>query len=91
VVHHHGRATFVGEESGAGYYGNVSGGGVTLTLPHSGVRVRIPFIKYSCAVSGYTPEDRGLIPEHIIVPTVDDLLAGRDPVLEFALELARGP
>jgi hypothetical protein len=91
VVHHHGRATFVGEESGAGYYGNVSGGGVTLTLPHSGVRVRIPFIKYSCAVSGYTPEDRGLIPEHIIVPTVDDLLAGRDPVLEFVLELARGP
>ncbi len=88
VVHHLGRATFVGEEGGSGYYGNVSGGGVTLTLPHTGPRVRIPFIKYTCAVSGYTPEDRGLIPEHIVTPTIEDLLAERDPALDFALELA---
>jgi len=88
VVHHLGRATFVGEEGGSGYYGNVSGGGATLTLPHTGARIRIPFIKYTCAVSGYTPEDRGLIPEHIVTPTIEDLLAGRDPALDFALELA---
>jgi len=91
VVHHLGRATFVGEEGGAGYYGNVSGGGATLTLPHTGARIRIPFIRYSCAVSGYTPEDRGLIPDHVVTPTIEELLAGRDPVLDFALELARRP
>jgi len=91
VVHHLGRATFVGEESGAGYYGNVSGGGAMLTLPHTSVRIWIPFIKYSCAVSGYTPVDRGLIPDHIVVPTIEDLLAGRDPALDFALEMAARP
>ncbi len=91
VVHHLRRATFVGEESGAGYYGNVSGGGATLTLPHTGVRVRIPFIRYTCAVSGYTPEDRGLIPDYVITPTIEDLLAERDPVLDFALEMAARP
>jgi hypothetical protein len=39
-------------------------------------------------VSGYTPVDRGLIPEHIVTPTIEDLLAERDPALEFALRLA---
>jgi hypothetical protein len=91
VVHHLGRATFVGEEGGAGYYGNVSGGGANLTLPHTGARVRIPFIRYTCAVSGYTPTDRGLIPDHTVTPTIEDLLAGRDPAFEFALEMARRP
>jgi len=89
VIHHLGRATFVGEESGAGYYGNTSGGGAMLTLPNTGVRVRIPFIRYSCAVSGYEPTDRGLIPDHVVTPTIADLLAGHDPALDFALELAR--
>jgi C-terminal processing protease CtpA/Prc len=91
VIHHAGRATFVGEESGAGYYGNTSGPSALLTLPHTGVRVRIPFMRYSSAVSGYAPEDRGLIPDHEVTPTIDDLLAGRDPVLAFALGPARAP
>jgi hypothetical protein len=89
VVHHLGRATFVGEEGAAGYYGNTSGAGVLLTLPQTRLRVRIPFMRYTCAVSGYEPTDRGLIPEHEVTPTIEDLLAGRDPALDFALELAR--
>jgi hypothetical protein len=39
------------------------------------------------AVSGYEPVDRGLIPEHRVEPTIEDLLAGRDVVLEYVLEL----
>ena len=89
VVHHHGKATFVGEESGAGYYGNTSGGGATLTLPHTGLRIRIPFIRYTCAVSGYEPRDRGLIPDHPVAPTIDDVLAERDVDMEYAIELTR--
>jgi hypothetical protein len=46
-------------------------------------------MRYTCAVSGYEPTDRGLIPEHEVTPTIEDLLAGRDPALDFALELAR--
>jgi hypothetical protein len=91
VVHHLGRATFVGEEGAAGYYGNTSGVGARLTLPHTALRVRIPFERYSCAVSGYEPRDRGLIPDHVVTPTIEDLLAERDPALDLALELARRP
>jgi len=87
VVHHHGRATFVGEECGAGYYGNTSGMMVGVTLPNSGISVRVPLVRYTMAVSGYEPTDRGLIPEHHVEFTIEDLLAGRDTVLEYALGL----
>ena len=33
-AHFHKRATFIGEESGGGYYGNTSGPSLRLTLPH---------------------------------------------------------
>jgi len=89
VVHYHRRATFVGEECGAGYYGNTSGFMVGVTLPNSGLGVRIPLVRYTMAVSGYEPPDRGLIPQHRVEPTIEDLLAGRDAVLEHALGLIR--
>jgi hypothetical protein len=89
VVNHHGRATFIGEECGAGYYGNTSGMMVMLALPHSGLRVRVPLVRYTMAVSGYEPLDRGLIPEHRVEPTISDVLAGRDAVMEYALALIR--
>ncbi len=87
VVHHHQRATFIGEEGGAGYYGNTSGLMVALELPNTGLRVRIPLMRYTMAVSGYEPYDRGLIPDHHVEPTIDDVLAGTDVVMQYALEL----
>ena len=36
------------------------------------------------AVDGY-PKDRGLIPDFPVTPTIEDLLAGRDPVMDRAL------
>jgi hypothetical protein len=89
VVHHHGRATFIGEECGAGYYGNTSGMMVILQLPNSGLRIRIPLVRYTMAVSGYEPLDRGLIPEHHVEPTIEDVLTRRDAVMEYALQLIR--
>lgn len=90
VLHYAKRATFVGEEGGGGYYGNTSGLVATLTLPHTRVRVNIPMVKYTMAVEGYEPTDRGLIPDHIVIPTIDDVLAERDSQLEYALELIGG-
>jgi hypothetical protein len=89
IVHHHQRATFIGEECGAGYYGNTSGMMVMLELPNSGLRVRIPFVRYTMAASGYEPFDHGLVPEHYVEPTIDDVLAGRDVAMEYALRLTR--
>jgi hypothetical protein len=36
------------------------------------------------AVDGY-PKDRGIVPDFPVTPTIEDLLAGRDPVMERAL------
>jgi C-terminal processing protease CtpA/Prc len=90
VLHHnYPDAVFVGEESGAGYYGNVSGASVRLVLPNTGVRVNLPLMKYSSAVAGYSPADRGLIPDVEFEPSIEDVMAGRDAMLDHTLQLIR--
>lgn len=86
LIHFYKKARFVGEECGAGYYGNTSGFGAFLTLPNTRLRIGIPMIKYAMAVSGYPP-DRGIIPDYPVVPKMSDLLNGRDTEMEFVLEL----
>jgi hypothetical protein len=88
-VHFHHRATFVGEESGGGYYGNTSGAVPTVVLPNSKMRVEVPLLTYYMAVSGYKAASHGVVPDFPVAPTIADLVAGRDPALAKALELAR--
>jgi hypothetical protein len=75
---------FFGEECGSGYYGNTSGFMVLATLPATRLQVRVPLVLYTMAVDGY-PKDRGIVPDFPVTPTVEDLLAGRDVVMERAL------
>ncbi|MBN1274438.1 MAG: hypothetical protein JXB26_19425 [Candidatus Aminicenantes bacterium] len=89
IMHYQNRAVFIGEECGAGYYGNTSGIMPVLTLPHSKMRVRIPMVRYVMAVSGYPYPDRGIIPEFPFTPTIGDLLAKKDTMLNYVLELIR--
>ncbi len=89
LVHHYGKAEFIGEESGGGYYGNTSGYSPRLVLPHTGLRINIPLVRYTMAVSGYPHSDRGVIPDYPVRATIEDLLTGRDPVLAFAKALAK--
>jgi len=88
VIHYYKKARFVGEECGAGYYGNTSGFGAILTLPNTRLRLRMPMVKYAMAVSGY-PTDRGIIPDYPIAPKINDLLNGRDTEMEFILALIK--
>ncbi len=88
LMHHHQVATFIGEECGAGYYGNTSGFMPLITLPNTQIRVRIPMLRYTMAVSGY-PEDRGIIPDYPVSPTIEDLMNEEDTVMEFTLDLIR--
>jgi hypothetical protein len=46
-------------------------------------------MKYSSAVEGYTPVDRGLIPDIEIEPSIEDVLVGHDTVLEYTLRMIR--
>jgi C-terminal processing protease CtpA/Prc len=84
LFHYYKKAVFFGEECGSGYYGNTSGFMVTATLPTTRIRVRIPLVLYTMAVDGY-PKDRGIVPDVPVTPTIEDLLAGRDTVMERAL------
>jgi hypothetical protein len=85
LFHYHRKALFLGEECGAGYYGNTSGAMAEAALPRTGIRVTIPLVRYTLAVDGY-PRDRGIIPDIQVAPTIQDLLDGRDTVMERALE-----
>lgn len=84
AFHYYKKAVFIGEECGSGYYGNTSGFMVTATLPATGLRVRVPLVLYQMAVDGY-PKDRGIVPDFPVTPAIEDLLAGRDPVMDKAL------
>jgi hypothetical protein len=88
-AHYHKRATFIGEESGGGYYGNTSGGVPALTLPNTRLTLYVPLVRYNLAVRGHEAATHGVFPDHPIHYTIDELLAGTDKELTLALELAR--
>jgi hypothetical protein len=58
----------------------------TLTLPNSGVMVVVPLFQFVMAVSG-VPNDRGIMPDHPVTPTVADFVSGVDTELEYTLAL----
>ena len=88
-VHFRKRATFIGEESAGGYYGNSSGFMPRLTLPNTKVMVGVPMMTYYMAVSGYKDASRGVVPDHEVKYTIAELIAGTDKELALALELSR--
>ena len=76
-------ATFIGEETGGCEYG--IGGGVigTLTLPYTGLKVRIPMYgwRFNTIV---TDTGRGVMPDVPARMEPGDFITGTDPVLEKA-------
>jgi hypothetical protein len=89
LAHYHRRATFVGEESGGGYYGNSSGVVPALTLPNTKLIVYVPLVTYHLAVSDYKAAAHGVFPDYPISYTIEEMLAEKDKELALALELAR--
>src|SRR5262245_30619242 len=91
VAHHLKRATFIGEETGGGYYGNNSGMQTILTLPNSKARIRVPMYEYWNAVPGYDGKRRGTRPDYMVETKAANLLRGVDEQLELAMKLASQP
>ena len=88
VTHHLKRATFIGQETGGGYYGNNSGMQTILTLPNSKARIRVPMYEYWNAVPGYDGKRRGTRADYVVETKAAELLRGVDAQLEMALKLA---
>lgn len=87
-----GRAKFVGEETAGGAEVNSSGFFTIITLPNSKIDLGIPRMGFHMAnLKSSMPKDRGILPDQRIIPTAEDLLNGKDPVMEKALELVVRP
>jgi hypothetical protein len=74
--------TIVGEETGGGAYGNTAVNLPEVTLPHTGVRIRLPL--YRLVINKNIPHDgRGIMPDVFIPPSSWHLRYGIDPKMEW--------
>lgn len=77
---------FVGEEPGGNSTHVVAGEMFTLTLPNSKNRVRVPVVQ-SRVSAEISPADHGILPDHEVRNSIEDVLNGRDGVLEYTVKL----
>ncbi len=89
VVKNNNRAIFIGEETGGTYCGNTSGNFIQTVLPYSRFTVFTPTTKYTMFTTDKKNTDRGIIPDYIIKPTIEDLINKKDVQLNKAIELGR--
>lgn len=82
------KGIIIGEEAGGNPHTQVGDFEQMLVLPHSKVRIRIPLFYERMAVE-FENTGRGLIPHHIIRPSIEDKLKGKDPLMDFTLKLIR--
>lgn len=83
-------ATIIGEESGGGYFGNTSMEKSYVTLPHTKIQLEIPLVRHQLNVDpSKNPLGRGVIPDHEVSPTVEDVIQGIDRQMEWTLEFAK--
>lgn len=85
IMHSRKLATFVGEETGGGYYGNTSGYSRELKLPHSGILVRIPLLRFEMNVAKDIPFGRGVLPDYEVIPTIEQYRNNEEVSLNFIL------
>lgn len=79
----HREVTFVGEQAGGGYNGNNGGSFPMLTLPNSEIEIRFPV--YRLVLDEGSGQRDGIVPDHVVIPTVESIWQRRDLGLEFAL------
>lgn len=79
--------TFIGQETGGGYYGNTSGYSQELILPHSKIIIKIPALQFMMNVDDTIPFGRGVIPHHSITPSFEQYANRVHASYEFALKL----
>ncbi|MEL7189679.1 MAG: S41 family peptidase [Pseudomonadota bacterium] len=83
------RAIMVGEKTGGSAEGVTAGLQFTLTLPESGVRMRLPFFFMRNNVSSFE-KGMGITPNVFAPMTVNAFRENRDPALEMAQSIAQG-
>lgn len=86
VLDYHNIGQFVGIETGGTYTCNDAS--KEIVLDHTGIRINMPRMTFTAAVYDM-PRTHGILPDHPVEQSVEDLVAGRDTIKEYALQLAR--
>jgi hypothetical protein len=82
------RATFIGQETGGAYEGNSSGIFTITQLPNSKIDLGIPMFGFHMAnLPVNLQTGQGIRPDHVVIPTIDDLLTGHDRAMQTTLLL----
>jgi Peptidase family S41 len=81
------RAIIVGSETLTNYAVNTAGDFLTYALPYSGVQIKIPiYTEYKKTEQIQSQEGRGLLPDYIIEPTIQDIIAGNSVEINFVTD-----
>lgn len=86
LVHHSRRGTFVGEETGGNYNGCTAGILGRTVLPTTKLRITIPVFKI-VRFTGADDENEGIRPDHLVAPSLSDMLTDIDREMIFTLDL----
>jgi hypothetical protein len=81
----HGRAVFIGEETG-GNKTAITGNSKSITLPNTRFVCEIAAREYVLR-SGVVNNGHGIMPTYYCMPSVTDIIAGKDKVKEFVMNL----
>jgi len=78
-------AIFVGTQASGGYSGNNGGTFPIVTLPNSKATVRFP--AYRLILDADSNFDQGIVPNHIIAQSLEDIMNNRDAALDMVYRL----
>ena len=79
-------AVFIGEETGGSFSCNDNH--MERTLSNTKIRAVIARTTYSTAVTGYK-KGRGIMPDHEVIPTIEDRINAFDREMDYVLDLIR--
>lgn len=84
-----GRAHVVGEETGTNAHGFTGGRELLITAPNTGIRLRIPLVRYVPSGVADGEADRGEAPHHQVSPQPWGVAKGRDTVRLALMRMIR--
>lgn len=84
ILKSYNRGVFIGEEPGGNPNTNTSGLQAVMTLPNTGNRIVMPFFQWEMNTT-FENTGFGVQPDYPVRPSIQDVIDGRDVVMEFTL------
>lgn len=82
------RGVFIGETAGGSPHQSTAWMFPEFILPHSKIRAIIPLVQTKTTLK-FEDTNEGIVPHHFVRNSIEDVVEGKDAVMEFALELIR--